>query len=235
MDRIYHGYVDVMAVSPNNYDKIYGAGHMSEGSELVPAFHKSTNGGKSWASYQMPFDSATFYDIAVNPNNENVMYVGGSFWDSMAGGGEFKDSAGSKIYRTQNGGKNWNGLGQNINYFVYSIAIDPDNPNNVYAGTASGVYRSTNSGNSFTAPAYPFNFNVDCVAIYPNDTDIIFAGGWHGVHYSPDKGKTWVEANNGLKVKSIKFIAFNTKDKIVYVATDGGGLYWNKKLLKKIK
>ena len=81
--------------------------------------------------------------VAVNPFNTGTMYV------ATAGGG---------VWKTVNGGKNWNPLTDNQPTLTMgAIALAPSNPNVIYAGTGDannasdsyygrGVLKSTNSG-----------------------------------------------------------------------------------------
>ncbi|MBK9728511.1 MAG: T9SS type A sorting domain-containing protein [Saprospiraceae bacterium] len=84
--------------------------------------------------------------IAINPKNENIIFIGFSH------GG---------AYRTLDGGKNWSAIfDDQITLYISDIAIDPVNTNNIYiatgdhsggfyCGQGNGIYKSIDNGNSW--------------------------------------------------------------------------------------
>lgn len=107
-----------------------------------------------------PLIATTSIDtIAIDPNNHNTVYAGtgdlnyGSF--SMGSQG---------ILKSTDGGNTWTTLGASIfgpdytepagNYPQYNavgkVRVDPNNSNNIAAGTKSGLYLSHDGGNSWT-------------------------------------------------------------------------------------
>ena len=80
---------------------------------------------------------------------------------------------------------------------VTSLAIDPKNPEIVYAGTKEGgVLKSTNGGKAWAYTALT-GTPINCLAIDPKNTQTIYAGSedaWSksdGVFKSTDGGKNW--------------------------------------------
>lgn len=58
---------------------------------------------------------------------------------------------GAGIYVSSDGGATWTASGSGLgNTVVQAIAVDPTNPQNVYAGTASGIFVSKNGGAAWT-------------------------------------------------------------------------------------
>jgi photosystem II stability/assembly factor-like uncharacterized protein len=92
----------------------------------------------------------------------------------------------------------------NIGGRISDIEFNPNDPNIVYAGAATGgVFKSTDMGNTWTAIFDDAaNLNVGDIGIDPNNPDIIYVGtgeanGGHnnfpggGVYKSVDAGQTW--------------------------------------------
>jgi len=114
-----------------------------------------------------PLISTTAIDtLTIDPNNHNIIYAGtgdlnyGSF--SMGSQG---------ILKSTDAGNNWTVLGAAIFGAAYTeppgqypqynavgkVRVDPNNSNNVVAGTKKGLYLSRNAGISWTqCPANPY-------------------------------------------------------------------------------
>jgi len=223
MVKVFSGYSEDMAINPNNLNKIFVAGQAMSGSKYIPAIHKTTDGGNNWTKRNLISKSGSAYSVTIDPVNNNIIYAGGGEWENYK----------SILYKSLNGGNDWTKIGGNITGYIYDIAVDPVSPSKVYAATSSGVYKSTNSGASWTKTS--LSGSINCIKVYPKNPKIVFAGGRYGVHYSNDRGNTWVEANKGLAVPDVKCLDWNLKKRIIYAGTYGGSVYWNKKLLKKIK
>lgn len=91
----------------------------------------TTNGGATWQERNRGLWNRQTWSLAVDPwTSCFVAYVG-----TVAG-----------LFRTTDGGENWQWCSAPIS-LVQSLAIDPENPQTVYAGLQSiGVYRSKNGG-----------------------------------------------------------------------------------------
>ena len=125
---------------------------------------KTTNccsASTTWAvTTDDPLSATTSIDtIAIDPNNHNTIYAGtgdlnfGSF--SMGSQG---------ILKSTDGGNTWTTLGANVfgpayseapgNYPQYNavgkVRVDPNNPNNIAAGTKNGFYLSRDGGTTWT-------------------------------------------------------------------------------------
>jgi photosystem II stability/assembly factor-like uncharacterized protein len=232
MKKIFQGDAESLAVSPKDFNKIFVVGQTKLGSAYVPAVHKSTDGGNNWTTHKLTSKVGVAQAVVVNPKNDNVLYAGGYCADSVSRYKVYAQYKGA-LFRSTNGGNSWTKVGGNISEYINAIDIDPGTPSIVYVGTSSGVYKSTNSGDSWKKT--PMSSSLKCIKVYPNNPKIVFAAGYSGIQYSTDKGQTWAEANKGLSVWDVECLDFNLKKKIMYAGTNGGSVYWNKKILKKIK
>jgi len=87
--------------------------------------------------------------------------------------------------------------------FVTDIAVDPTNPNNLFASTAySGFFRSTNGGTQWLAANQGLPWiNIVSLALGVRSSSVVlYAGfGWtYGVYKSTNHGDSWIPANTGL-------------------------------------
>ena len=117
---------------------------------------------------------------------------------------------------------------------VMSIAVNPKNKYEYYAGVASGgVWKTSNLGTTWT-PLFDGegSYSIGTVTLDPNDPSVVWVGSGEsnsqrsvsygdGVYRSDDGGKSW--SNVGLKKSEhIGRIAIDPRDsKVVYVAAEG--------------
>ncbi len=172
----------------------------------------------------------SLYKVAVAPSNENIIYV---------------TSAASQaaVFKSTNAGAAWSRAGS-IPAYVYCLAVDPVNPNVLYAGSNSRVYKSTDGGAGWTS--YPVSINVVYgLAVHPTNPARVFAVSqttWAGrsvmgFFRSTDGGVNW----SGLVLDSLEGEAnsvaldpsdpnrmyvggYSTEPK-VFKSTDGGSSF----------
>ena len=112
-----------------------------------------------------------------------------------------------------------------------ALAIDPNNPNTLYAGSGSGVFRSTNGGGSWSAAndGLP-DYSVRALAIDPIDPNTIYAAirglsDSSGLFKSTDGGVNWSRtyAPAGKSIDTVAIALSNPN--IVYVGTSDPPVY----------
>ena len=114
---------------------------------------KSIDGGNSWFASSQGLDTSLIvFDVEIDPQDTNTLYV------ALAGGVALGIG---NIYKSEDGGATWTmkdaGLPRTSETSthtngVFTLAIDPDNPEMLYAGTNyAGAFRSTNGGEVWTA------------------------------------------------------------------------------------
>jgi photosystem II stability/assembly factor-like uncharacterized protein len=131
----------------------------------------------------------------------------------------------------------WSNLGPgNVGGRTRSIAIDPTNPNTIFAGAVTGgVWKSTNGGASwFPTSDLMANLNVSTLAMDPGDAKTLYAGtgeqstGWpgNGIFKSTDSGISWNQlpatANNSNFSDVSRVVVSPGNSQRVYAATDSG-------------
>ncbi|MCO6493671.1 MAG: hypothetical protein J5I98_34945 [Phaeodactylibacter sp.] len=179
---------------------------------------KSTDGGVTFTSV---FDDhpQSIGAIAVDPKSpDNVIWVGtGECWTRNS------VSVGNGIYKTTDGGKNWQHLGLEKSERISSIQINPQNTDEVYVGVLGalwgdsedrGVYKTTDGGATWEKILY-VDAGTGCsdLAMDPRDHQTLYAAFWEfrrtaysfnsggyksALYKTTDGGKTWKKAHNGF-------------------------------------
>ena len=207
---------------------------------------KTTNGGTSWIAvnsgltFYTSFTDATFRNpsvtaIVVNPSESQILYAG-TFDRFFASSGQYVRDGGS-IYKSTDGGASWTESGSGLseitgNRPVACLAVDSNNSQVIYAGTAGGLYKTTNGGttwsllNSAIADATQY-----AIAIDPTNSQIVYALITQKIYKSTDGGVTWnVISQYGGKA----LIIDQTNTNVLYAGATGivksvdGGMTWIK-------
>src|SRR5207244_10968909 len=111
------------------------------------------------------------------------------------------------VFKTTNGGGSWTAVNTGLtNFQVTALAIDPQTPATVYAGTANGVFKSTDGGMSWSAVNTGLNnyLYVFTLAIDPQTPTTLYAGAnGGGVFKSSNGGGSWGGVNSGLAARRV--------------------------------
>ena len=117
-------------------------------------------------------------------NNQTYVYVG---------------AENSGLYRLAPGSDQWEELTNGLpdNTVIPGVAIHPDNPEVVFAGTQNGPYRSTDRGNHWERMDYPNNGEpVWSFLFRPGDPSVMYLGTAPGqIYRSANSGESWEKLN----------------------------------------
>ena len=118
-----------VSVAPSEPDTVWvgtGEANNRQSSSWGNGICKSGDGGKTWAHMGLK-DTHHIARIAIHPSNPNVLYVAaaGHLWDANPERGVFKSTDGGKTRQKS--------LFINADTGVTDIAMDPQNPDTVYA------------------------------------------------------------------------------------------------------
>ena len=107
-----------------------------------------------------------------------------------------------------------------------TLAIDPNTPATVYAGTfGDGVFKSTNGGEDWTAMNTGLiDTHVFALAVDPSTPTTIYAGTWKGgVFKSTNGGENWTAMNTGLTNAYVRALAVDPiNPSALYAGTENG-------------
>lgn len=155
---------------------------------------KSTDGGRHWRSSCSGFDIMGTADIAVDPENENIVYALGS-----TGTKKYESPYGG-IYKSTDCGESWKLIFANYYYRIKNNPIikftkrDKNGVRRIFAGGhgvgAGSVYSDDEGATWSQISDIPIEANVRDVLVH--DDLILFATGM-GLYASYDNGETFEE------------------------------------------
>jgi hypothetical protein len=136
------GRVDAIVVAPNGEIFVGSAGG---------GVWSSTDGGSHWVTHTDQVSSGLAIGaLALDPTNAQVVYAGTgegeSCGDCFYGGGVLKSSDGGASWTVSNPAGMFTGVD------FTGLAVDPSNPQRLYASTSSGLFESADGGASWSQP-----------------------------------------------------------------------------------
>ncbi len=150
--------IGAVRIHPKNPDIVYVAalGHQFGPNEQRGIF-RSSDGGKTWKQIYTRGAKAGAVDLAMDPNNPNVLYA--AFWEvyrtpwSLESGG-----SGSGLFKSTDGGDSWTDLSRapgmpNGLMGRIGITVSPVSSERVWAlveAEDGGVFRSEDAGKNWT-------------------------------------------------------------------------------------
>jgi photosystem II stability/assembly factor-like uncharacterized protein len=162
--------------------------------------------------------SLSIGSIAIDPSNAKTIWVGtGESWVRNS------VSVGTGVYRSRDGGENWDAVGLADSEHVSRIVIHPKDGNTVYAcalghlwnsNSERGVFKTADGGKTWNKVLYR-NDGTGCaeMAMDPKDPSVLYAAMWDvrrepwnfrsggpgsGLFKTTDGGATWHELRKGL-------------------------------------
>ncbi len=157
---------------------------------------KTTDGGTVWKPIFDGEPVASIGALALAPGNPNIIYVGTGvntiFGDSSHGDG---------VYKSFDGGKNWQHAGLADTRHIGRILVDPHNPDVVLVAAMGhssgpneerGVFRSADGGRTWKKVLFKDNMTaaVD-LCFEPGNPRVVYATLWHGIRKPGQKGTSY--------------------------------------------
>jgi photosystem II stability/assembly factor-like uncharacterized protein len=170
--------------------------------------YRSDDSGASWN--QSSFGMTLFVrGLAVNPTTPTTLYAG---------------SLGAGVFKSTDGAETWTNVGlQDRN--IFKLAIDPRQPETVYAATSRGLSRSTDGGTTWRGLGQKAAF-VHAMVVDPRNRDRVFIGTTAGgVYRSTDGGETWEFAGGGLPPYTVFALAIDAASGALYAGPERQGVW----------
>jgi len=184
---------------------------------------KSADGGSSFYSI---FDkhAQSIGALAIDPKSpDKVIWAGtGETWTRNS------TSVGDGLYKSVDGGSNWQKMGFENSDRISSIQINPNNTDEVYVGVLGplwgdsderGVYKTSDGGQTWEKLlAGDISTGCSDLILDKNDPNILYAAFWEfrrtawsfnsggensALYKSIDSGKTWAKIHSGLPTGSL--------------------------------
>lgn len=181
-------------------------------SDITPGdLLKSVDRGVTWSpltNYLHTFMT----EIAINPDNPNIIYVSGN----------------ALVTKSADGGATWTQASSGLpgSLGIYCVAINPGNPQILVASNDNGIYRTVDGGDSWTlvnsedSDCQHFAFNpvnpevVACVTFSP-----------YRLLVSVDSGLIWEDWTGDYPGESMIDVAFSVDGDSLHVASTYSGVY----------
>jgi photosystem II stability/assembly factor-like uncharacterized protein len=224
--QIATGSIGAIDVADSNPNVIYvGTGSEAIRSNVIVGrgVYKSTDAGRTWQHVGLR-EIGQIGQIKVHPKNPDIAYVA-SIGQPFAWGPE------RGVYRTKDGGKTWQKvLFINDQTGVVSIAINWQNPNELYAGAwrgqrrpwtiisggpaaEGGVYKTTDGGDHWTRVSSGFPDDLIgkvWVDIAQSNPKVVYAqveakGAKGGLYRTSDAGASWTLVNSSQALRARPF------------------------------
>jgi photosystem II stability/assembly factor-like uncharacterized protein len=187
---------------------------------------KTDDYGRTWKPIFDHEPTQSIGAIAVAPSDPDIIYV------ASGEGLQRPDlSIGDGIYKSTDAGKTWKHLGLRDGEQIPALAVDPHDPNRLFAAVLGhpygpnaerGIFRSTDGGQTWAKVLYK-NQNVggSDVKLDPSNPNVVYASLWEarqgpweddnsyggnggGLFKSTDGGETWHQLSKGLPDKVVQ-------------------------------
>ncbi len=202
--------VGAITVAPSDANVVYvgmGEADMRSNISFGDGMYKSVNSGKSWSKIGLEKADA-IANIEVHPTDANIVFA-------AAMGNPFKSNPERGVYRSIDGGKNWQlVLSKDSQTGAVCVRIDPNNPRVVYAtlwqayrnghsmssgGNGSGMYKSVDGGDTWKSlnekPGMPVGvlgkMGIAVSAVNSNRLYALIENAKGGLYRSDDAGEHW--------------------------------------------
>ena len=220
-DGFFGGSIGSVSVAKSDPNVIYvGGGEKTVRGNVSSGYGvwKSLDAGKTWKFSGLK-NSRHIPRISIDPNNHDIVYAG-------VLGNIYKPSDERGLYKSVDGGKNWNKiLFANEDSGVVDLIIDPTNSRIIYASTwnvrrtpyslssggeGSALWKSEDSGNTWMEISLNKGFpdstlGIIGVTVSPVNNEKVWAivenKDKGGLYLSNDGGQSWKLINNERKLR----------------------------------
>ena len=144
--------------------------------------------------------------VAVDPSHPLTLYT------AAHGGG---------VFRSNDGGESWVAINAGLpDRQVFTLLLDPKEPDRLYVGTDRGIFQRTNQSPSWQPVTPVFKErNIRHLAVDPHDPTLFYSATDQGV-FSGKRGQ-WHASSVGLLSKDVRALAISSLG-TVFAGTFGG-------------
>ena len=232
--RNINGRIKCLAIHPIDPNTIY-AGSADGG------VWKSTDAGQSWKPKWDDLTSMSIGALAIDPQAPNTIYAGTGEALIVAEPSDYLWAyEGAGVFRSTDGGATWLPFGSVQNQFIYRLAVDPNDSNNVlcagYATTGGGLCRWDQAALAGAGAWVLVRAGIFTDVLFdPVNQNVAYAGqyqtaggaGHAAVLKSTDGGLTWLPRSTGLPNDDIGRVSLTlarAKPEVLYVKIEDS--YW---------
>ena len=205
---------------------------------------KSTDYGNSWQPIFDKAPTSSIGAIAVADSNPGVVYVG-------TGESTIRpdQATGMGMYKSTDAGETWSYIGLKETQDIAMIAVDPKNPDRVFAAAMGhvygpnaerGIFRTLDGGKTWKKVLYVNEYTSgDDIEMDPSNPNVLYATLWQqqqapwengqfggtdgGIFKSTDGGNTWAKLTKGLPdVQQALLRIAPSNPEILYAAVSSG-------------
>jgi len=205
------GRVVDFAVDPEAHQIVYAA-------TASGGLWKTVNAGITWEPIFDKEGSFSIGCVTLDPSNANVVWVGTGENNSQR-----SVAFGDGVYKSLDGGQNWENVGLEDSEHIGMIVIDPRDSNVAYvaaqgplwrSGGERGVYKTTDGGETWERVLHVSdNTGINEVHMDPRNPDVLYASSYQrrrhvwtlidggpesAIYKTTDAGATWRKLEEGL-------------------------------------
>jgi photosystem II stability/assembly factor-like uncharacterized protein len=157
---------------------------------------KTTDGGTVWKPIFDKEPVASIGALALAPSNPNIIYVG-TGTNTISGDTSYGDG----VYKSLDGGENWQHIGLEDTRHIGRILVDPRNPDVVLVAAMGhssgpneerGVFRLRDGGRSWKRVLYRDNVTGAADLCFdPGNPRVAYATLWNGIRKAGQRGATY--------------------------------------------
>ena len=174
--------------------------------------YRSEDGGQHWTATGWTRHGAP--GLVVDPADPRHLYIRVTY---------------ERVYESNDGGATWtarwDGLG--LSTQVISLAMDPLQPETLYAGSTEGFFRSTDGGKTWQSAGPELaGQTVFSIAVDSRKGGDLYAGATNGIYRSQDGGEHWERLGSGLEDVTVTAVAFDRqRPDVMYAGTGYQGVF----------
>ncbi len=207
-------------------DRLLVATRISDFGSGIPSLYLSEDGGEHWQTYMNNYGG----------EEGKYTWVGDMTTPSQPSDTVYSRVSGSTVVRSINGGKTWNLINGQWDYwggFASFLEISPYHKNNIWTGGSNAIFqgyliKSTNKGKSWEQVTPPVSATINDILLNPTESDSVLAATGYGIFRTADGGQNWQVAYKDIDIRTMAHSARNPETIYASGKNDSGTLFFAK-------